>query len=382
LNRALAVFGTVSLLALAPAGAQDSFALLRTGSRVAITDVSAAGVTLAPDRGRPAKIESLAQVKVVTGPLAIKFDENRSLATDLWRASARLKRDDEGGAEPLYEKLWQLTAGVSGTTRAEIAAGLATCRVHRGALATAIAPWIEWIRQAPSLSSDQLATQRAQLGISDPAAFWIDTLPPIWADSTAVRALASQTIEPSSGSGTHPSADDLALIYTISARRDSGEPWKIDPAKALKDPAWANLAGEMVLAESDNPEVRSESRQRLTSRLGADVPLWKQVWVRLALGRSLIMEPEADERRAGVLNLLWIASRPAAPTPLVALALGSATRGLVLLADFEGARSLLADLERRFVGDPILDSPGIASARRAVLQAAPPPPAPPPDKDE
>jgi hypothetical protein len=380
-NQALAVFGTCALFVFGQARAEDSFALLRSGSRVAITDVTSAGITLAPDRGRPAKVESLAQVKIVTGPLATKFEENRSLATDLWRASARLNREDEGGAEPLYEKLWQLTTGVSGPTRAEIASGLATCRVHRGALATAIAPWVEWIRQSSSLSSDQLATQRAQLGISDPTAFWIDTLPPIWTDSTAVRALASQSVELPSGSGTHPSADDLALIYTIAARRDAGQPWKIDQGKALKDSAWANLAGEMVLAESEIAEVRTESRQRLTSRLGADVPLWKQVWIRLALGRSLILESEFDDRRAGVLNLLWIASRPAAPSQLLALALVSASKGLVLLSDFDGARSLLADLERRFAGDPILDSPGIASARRAVSQASPPLPVPTNDKD-
>jgi len=386
-RNALAILASIAIFA--PAFGQDSSALLRNGSRVSITDVSPAGITLAAERGRPAKMESLAQVKAVAGPLATKFDENRALASDLWRAAARLSRDDEGGAEPLYEKLWLQTAGVSGPTRADIAAGLAACRVHRGALATAIEPWVEWIRQTAALPSDQLGAQRAQLGISEPTGNWIDTLPPIWTDSTAVRALGSQSVAGSSAATTHPSGDDLALIYTVAARRDTGQPWQIDQTHALKDPVWANLAGEMVLAESDLPDVRAEARQRLIARIGSDVPLWKQVWVRLALGRSLILETGADDRRAGVLNLLWIASRPSSPPALLALALGSAAKGLVLVADLDGARSLLDDLERRFSGDPILDSPGLASVRRAVAQAPSPitastpasSPVPPPDKE-
>lgn len=380
----------LALIVTLPAAsrAEDSYALLRSGARIAITDVSTSGITPAPEKGRPSKPESLAQVKSVSGPLAPKFEENRSLAHDLWRAASRLAREDEGGAEPLYEKLWTLTSGVSGPTRAEIASGLATCRVRRGALATAIEPWVEWVRQSSSLSPDQLALQRTQMGISDPAGWWLDSLPPIWSETTAVRALAARPVPAPPPAETHPSGDDLTLIYTIAARRDTGQPWQIDPALAIKDPAWSNLAGEMVLSESDLPQVRAEARQRLTARLAPDAPLWKQSWIRLALGRSLILEPGADDRRAGVLNLLWIASRPSAPSALTAMALVSASNALVLLADLDGARSLLNDLERRFPADPLLDSPGVATVRRALSQAsaaasqsAPPaaPSSPPPD---
>ncbi|MGH7245150.1 MAG: hypothetical protein ACREJD_17175 [Phycisphaerales bacterium] len=369
--------------------AEDSQALLRSGTRVAITDISPAGITLATERGRPAKLESLSQVKSVSGPLAGKFDDNRSLATDLWRASARLGRDDEGGAEPLYEQLWVRTAGTSGPTRAEVAAGLAACRVHRGALATAIEPWTEWVRQSASLAPEQVVAQRARLGISDPTSNWIDVLPPVWTDSTAVRALAGQGLTTHAPSTAHPSGDDLFLIYAVAARRDTGQPWKIDLAQASKDPAWANLAGDMVLAECDNPEVRAESRQKLTARLTGDVPLWKQIWIRLAFGRSLLAESGADDRRAGVLNLLWIASRTSAPQPLVALALVGASRGLSLLGDMDGSRALLDDLERRFSGDVVLDSPGVASLRHTLAQMPPASPktsplpqsAPVPDKE-
>ncbi|MBX3380576.1 MAG: hypothetical protein KF805_10820 [Phycisphaeraceae bacterium] len=352
--------------------AQESFALLRSGARVSITDVSPAGITIAPDHGRSARVESLSSVKDVTGPLSSKFAECREIATDLWRAVARLNRQDEGGAEPLFHQLWLRTAGVSGPTRAEIASGLVACRVHRGALATAIDPWAEWIRQSGSLSPDQLAEQRNRLGISDASGPWIETLPPIWTDSTAVRALASQQIASGSSPASHPTGDDVAIIYAVAARRDSGQAWRVDPVRALKDPAWANIAGEMVLAESEVPEVRAEARQRLTSRLGADVPLWKKTWIRLAIGRSFLLESGTDDRRNGVLNLLWIASRSDAPAPLVAIALVSATHGLVLLSDEDGARATLDDLERRFVGDVILDSPGLATLRRTFSQTAPP----------
>lgn len=375
--------GLVAAVAIAlSARAEDSIAILRNGTRAPISDISASGVSLAASRGKPAKVESLSQIKDVSGPLASKFEANRSLATDLWRAAARLERGDEGGAEPLFEQLWHQSAGVSGPTRAEIAAGLAACRVRRGAFATAVDPWLEWIRQSASLSTDQLAAQRKQLGISDSAEYWIDVLPPIWGESTAVRSLATHSVVTQPGGAAHPSADDLLLIYAVAARRDSGQPWQVDPQQAIKDPAWANLAGEMVLAESGNAEVRAEARQRLSGRLASDVGVWKQIWIRLALGRSLILEPGADDRRAGVLNLLWIVSREGPPPPLLATAFGCAIKGLVLLADIEGARSLLADAERRLPGDPVLDSPVIASARRATAQAPTPTPVPSPDKDK
>lgn len=371
----------VMMACVAPAiaaRAEDSFALLRGGARVTISDVSPAGVTIAEERGRPSRVESLSQVRSVTGPLAPKFDEQRSLATDLWRATARLGRGDDGGAEPLFEKLWVRTKGESGPTRAEVAAGLAACRVHRGAFATAIEPWAEWMHQSATVAPEQLAAQRIWLGISDGSGFWIEAMPPIWTDSTAVRALGAQTIAVDPKSSSHPTGDDLKLIYAVAARRDSGQAWGIDPAAAIKAPGWANLAGEMVLAESEASEVRSEARQRLSSRMSSDLSLWKQIWIRLALGRSLLLEPGADDRRTGVLNLLWIASRPADSAPLsagVSLALVSAAHGLVLLSDFDGARAVLEDLERRFVGDVILDSPVVASVRRAISQSAPAAPA-------
>lgn len=357
-----------------PARGEDSFALLRSGARVVISDVSASGITTAEERGRPSRVESLSQVRSVSGPLAPKFEEQQSLATDLWRASARLRRDDEGGAEPLFEKLWDRTKEVAGPTRAEIACGLAACRVHRGALATAVEPWAEWVRQSDQVAPEQLALQRARLGISENSGNWIEAMPPIWTESTAVRALAAHAVANPGKAAIHPSGDELMLIYTVAARRDCGQAWGIETASALKDPGWTNLAGEMVLAESREAEVRAEARQRLWSRLGSDIALWKQIWIRLAIGRSLLLEPGTDDRRAGILNLLWIASRPADSVPLgagVSLALVSAAQGLVALSDSEGARVVLEDLERRFVGDVILDSPGVAAVRRAIAQASP-----------
>lgn len=389
------IAGAMSVLAVL-ASAEESRATLRNGVTVVITDVSAAGVTFGTDNGKRPKLESLSQVRSVDGPLHEKFEANLQLAHDLRRASNRLSRGDEGGAEPLFEKLWQQTAGVFGPTRAEIAAGLAACRIRRGASATVIEPWVEWIRRTGELSPEQLESQRAVLGISESGAYWIDVLPPVWSDSAPVRTLASTSIPATEPASIHPSGDDIALIYTVAARRDSGAPWQIDPAKAIKSPAWTNLAGEMVLAESASPEVRSEARQRLLARLGSDVPLWKQTWIRLAVGRSLILETDSDDRRAGVLNLLWIASRPEGPSAIVTQAIANAAKGLAALADAEGARALLSDLERRFPDDPILDSAALASTRRSLPPPATPvhpasttptatpdsPSDPPSDKDE
>lgn len=356
----------VSTLVLAAASA-ESTATLRNGSRVEITDVSSAGISIPPDAGRPARLLPLSLVRSVDGELAPKFEANRALAGDLWRAGARLARHDYAGADPILERLWKATSGASGPTRAEISAGLLACRISRGAFASALEPWTEWIDESVTLDTENAARVRSMVEMLEPGDIWIASMPPIWVDAPAVREIAAASLPaPNPKDVGHPTGADVREIYSVAARRDTGASWNIDPASAMKNAGWANLAGEMVLAEATEPAIRTEARQRLSSRLASDGASWKQAWIRLALGRSLLLETSLDDRRSGVLNLLWVASRAEVAPTVVAIALADAARGLVSLGDAPGAASVLADLERRFPDDPILESAQLANARKAI----------------
>lgn len=366
MNKQHAAAILLATLALAAANA-ESIATLRSGSRIAISDVSAAGVSLPADSGRPARVIPLSLVRSVEGELAPKFEANKSIASDLWRAGARLERRDHAGADPILENLWKATAGASGPTRAEIAAGLLACRIARGAFASALEPWAEWIDESVTLDTENAARVRSMVESLEPGDIWIASMPPVWVDSPGVREIATASLPfPDSKDVGHPTGTDVREIYSVAARRDSGMDWNLDPASAKKNPGWANIAGEMVLAESPDTAVRSESRQKLSTRLAADGPAWKQTWIRLGLGRSLLLESTLEERRNGVMNLLWVASRSEVTPAVAAIALADAARGLIALGDIPGAISILADLERRFPDDPILESAQVAGTRRAI----------------
>ncbi|MFO0861845.1 MAG: hypothetical protein U0570_14960 [Phycisphaerales bacterium] len=343
--------------------ADTSEALLRSGARVGVAAVGPEGVTLTAD-GKPGKQVSLSEIRAVTGPLAQAFDANKPLATELWRAMTRLKRGDDAGAEAILARLWSSTKGGSGATRAEIAAGMTACLVHRGAFATAIEPWTEWIRSGSTPEGEG----KSIVPVADSQGPWIAALPPVWIDSVAVRRLAER---PLPAEDVAPNAgDDIERVYIVAARRDTGQPWQIDPAAALKKSSWASLPGEMVLAEAPDPAVRTEARAKLASRLTADSPLWKQCWIRLALGRSKLMESAPDEKRGGVAQLLWIASRPSANAAVTSLALLSAAEGLLALGDTEGAKAAMDDLSRRYSGAEILESPRASQIRQSLATVA------------
>ncbi|MBS0191610.1 MAG: hypothetical protein U0573_11140 [Phycisphaerales bacterium] len=354
--------------------AEESFAVLRSGAKVQLSGLSPAGACLAAEQGRPVKCLSLSQLKSVEGPLSQDFRPLADLSQRLWRAQSRLKRQDAQGAEPLLEALWKETQGWTGPTRAEIAAGWLACRNAHDPSASAVAPWVEWLDHSDSLDAENAAKVRDSIPNLASGDIWITNLPPIWLDSPSVRQLAETGLGASSKRTGHPSGADLLQIYVAAARRDSGMSSDLDPAKLLHDPGWANIAGELVLSESTDATVRSEARSRLIGRISSTTPAWMLAWCRLGLGRSLLMEDDAEQRRLGTLSLLWVASRPDADPWLASLALGDAARGLAALGDWQGCRAVLADLEQRYAESPVLESIGFATVRRQAAQHAPVPP--------
>lgn len=344
------------------AAGEDSVAVLRSGVRVTITEISAAGA-LASGKASGTRRLSLAGVRSVEGPLAGDFREQESLAIQLWRAGARLDRGDAPGAEPLYEAMWAQTAGVRGPTRAEVAAGLLACRVQRGAFAAAIESWAAWLAESPSLESTDAERCRNRLSAAeglDSSAQWLIGSPPVFVDGPFVRAFAAGELVGNETGGM----PDVLSIYRYAAKRDTAtkrsDPFVFEHAKG-----WNNIAGDMVLAESGDPQVRERARKRLQDRAGADALVWQVQWARLGLGRSLRLEPDAKNKTDAVIELLWIASRESVAPNVLAQALAAAAETLLEIEDRSAAARVLADLEARLPEHPI-----IGSARLSRLRAA------------
>ncbi|MBY0114010.1 MAG: hypothetical protein K2Y21_14430 [Phycisphaerales bacterium] len=363
------------------AGAEDSTAVLRNGSRVSVTEVSKSGV-LSSSQATGARRLSLGSVRGVEGPLAGEFREHHELATNLWRAGARLDRGDAPGAEPLYESLWVQTQGVRGPTRAEVAAGLLACRVRRGAIAGAVEAWAAWLAESGSLDNADAERCRARLAVGDgmdSSAQWLVGVPPLYVDGPAVRAFASGELRPGESSGA-----DVLTIYRLAAKRDTAAN-RVDPAVYENTKGWNNIAGEMVLAESNDRAVRERARKRLKERAGSDAPAWQVQWARLGMGRSLRLETEPSQRTDAVVELLWVATREGVPDHVLAQALTAAAETLADLDDRAGASRVVADLESRLPDHPMISSPRLARLRAALGMVSPQrpagPPVSPPTKD-
>lgn len=321
---------------------------------------SAAPVVLSWDR-----------VRTVAGPLAPQAAIFAPVSTQAWRARSRLARGDAVGAEPLYDALFTAYSRRSGATSASIAQGLTTCRLGRGAQSSAVAPWLVWLRAAasdhPALVADADAPINGsdldpsrRLFTPDLAMGLIPSLPPIWIDLPATRALARATsaIEPlDEGIAATPAsskAEQLGLLYLIAARHACAlDTPEIPPAT---DDAGVKLVADVVLATVGSAEQRDLARVSLRARIRSKPQPWVEAWARVALGQSLISEESADSKRLGIIELLHVPSRLPHEVPyLTGIALAQASVALHAFGDDAGADRLRQELATDFAGHPAMD---------------------------
>ncbi len=315
-------------------------------------------------------------VKDVTGRRAQEFDPLRETAQRVWRAETRLARGDHVNAEPLFETLFDRYRTSGGATSSLVARGLLTCRLRSGASARAIAPWLGVLlaegftpENAPGAFADTLI---------DPATGLVPMLAPVWlADDegawlarTGVSPAMSESVE---GVSLRARLRALEGMYTLAAR------FEIDPANAdavrrdldelvagldprtLREPG-VQLVFEIVVSRVGAPEARASARASLRSRLGqGDPPAWREAWIRLALGRSMLVEPDAETQRRGVVELLHVPARlGAAPPRLAGIALAEAAVASKRLGDAVAGESLRRELLDRY--------PGVAPTRWAPIR--------------
>lgn len=355
-----------------------------------ITRVDAKGVEVKAAPGEPGSAVKLIgwdRIRRVSGPHAAEAGRFTDLADGLWRARVRLERHDVRAAELLFDAIYAKHAGLAGPGGAVLAEGVMRTRLLRGATATAIWPWLDWLeiryvtgkRELDSWVGGHIALPE----VLDATRNLSPRLPPIFSaqvDPAGVRLLA----EGGSNSqwSRYEQADDavreVASIYRAAAvfEADPSKPVTLGPIKTTED--HVVMLADIVRARVGSDQERKDARGRLSRRIatlgivpddleaepgGAQVVAnrYLESWCRVALGRSLVRESDPAEVRQGLIEMLHAPARFADVTPELAhLALLDAADVMSRHGDTHAALVLREEAKRRFgpgVGDdwPILD---------------------------
>ena len=284
-------------------------------------------------------------------------------AEKAWRARVRLERGDAIGAEPLFEELFgTLGRGPdAGPTAALVAEGLLRCRLRRGAHVAAVEPWLALRRASPPASPQWLhpdwAGEAGLPAVLDPKTRLIPGIPPMWVGVAAARSLSA--LPAGSLGATDDASGSIAALYLAAARYEAGETVATPPVQSAD--AGVALVADVVASRIGTPEEREAARKALAERAGrADTPPWVLAWCRAALGRSMILEPDAATRDLGVIELLRLPAELGDVHPyLTGLALAQASVTLRSAGDGAGADTLRDELVQRYPSHPVLDWPPI-----------------------
>ena len=320
------------------------------------------GRTQAGPRSSTRVIIGWDRVRSVGGAFAGDAQAYMDVATDAWRARYRLERGDTVAAEPLFEKLFERYEGKAGPTAAVVAEGLLACRLHRGAQAGAVMPWLSLMMAEAGRGEGAVWFERDRASslerVIDPATGLAPALPPIWLDSPASRAIASSSEMAevrTSDSQEKQVAASLANLYQFAARFEAGQDGDGMPRTARGSDA-VSLVSDIVKARAGDQRERTTARESLQVRIDRNRGTWVEAWCRVGLGRSLLSELEPEQRRLGVVQLLHVPARFREDQAYLAgLALAEAIVALEDLGDDVAASVLRRDLFEGYGGHPALD---------------------------
>lgn len=336
------------LLLLTPVAVAQDTLRLRWGEPAPageVVGVGIEGVSVLGDDGVPVvipwhKVRALPQRFEAT---ATEFAEIRE---DAWRAAIRLRRGDRIAAEPLFEDLYTKYRDRSGPTAAFVARGLAACRIDAGEASAAVGPWLRSIGDTAQTSGERLLGEPTPL-FADLAPFFAPGPPRI----TLREALENaDRFGPAAGAfATAASADSSGLRFASTCLLASA-------ADRERPRTAEDLLSAISLSRDADAATRAAARDTLKKWLdSSDRPVesWARVWCRLALGRSLVREPDPANRLAGALELLRIpAAEPDTIPRLTALALFEASRTLDDLGRNEESLAISRELRTRHADTP------------------------------
>lgn len=376
------------------------------GGRVTgqILSMTGDGLRMRPDIGQE-RIILWSQVAGVSHPAAKKFAATFApMAEGLWRLTARVNRGDAEGAELLYDKLETsgALAGLSGASKRATLRTVTNLRLSRGFVTGATRAYLESLAATGALADDAAASGESASGSGDlggqgtlasiRAAVDSTTglcpnLPPAFSTQLSgggLPALAKWRGWPAC-TALPGAAGEVARWYETEAIGASGGAMTLlDGALPPIDMNAAATAGPEVLtrmvvqAGRGNIEQRKAAREWLRRRLAAEAAKgggagvaggagngdgrgagvkngedglversWQEAWCRLGIGRSLLAETDAAEKRRGMLELLHVPAEFSQRLPITAaIALADVAAELEKQGDLNAAASLRADLRQ------------------------------------
>ncbi|MEM9064696.1 MAG: hypothetical protein AAGB51_04320 [Planctomycetota bacterium] len=342
--------------------AQDEGFALRWGETIPgarVVAVSEQGVSVSVDGGVPRRI-GWHRIRSLPSSFEAEAVPFESIREDAWRASIRLRRGDYIAAEPLFVSLFQRLAGTDGPGTAHAGAGLARCRLARGAAAEAVAPWTRCVRST-ELGQSKLSPDNAASVLAGAPSRLQPGLAPFFAPGQGRGVLAAESVLWPFGTS------ELVDAYIAAVACDRHERRWHDPG--LSDGV---LQQERVRSDTDlliaiaftrHPDaLRRELARAALDRWIETAPdsleAWAVVWSRVAVGRSLVREDDPSLRAEGVLTLLGVvAAYPDELQRLTALALAEASDTLLSDGDALSAEVLRAELRTRYRGKPAAVGP-------------------------
>lgn len=254
-----------------------------------------------------------------------------SRAEELERARQRLARGDTVAARPILDRLFSAEIEAPAEERAAVARTLLDVAVLQGDDAAAFDAWLVLAAAGePSL---------------------VPAVAPFFVNPARARA-AGQRL---GGVPSSPEVDAFRTLATLQGGADAADAPPISPALA------GGLLLEAARALDPEPSTRREARENLEIRLASDgfenAPPELRPWARLALGLSLLREPERSSRVLGMTRLVGVEAHAQAldsqtPASLRVLALVAALTAAEADALDAAASAIRVELETRFHGYP------------------------------
>lgn len=337
--------------------------------------------------------------------LAAESSVPEGWVADLWRARGRVERGDWPGAEPIVERaMGVLELGAVegageravaaerslGPTHALVAKSALYGRMKRGAHASALRAyflWLETVSRAPAgwLGADGMVRSSAPglewmggvvdvAGVIDERWGLCPELPPVFIADPAKVAMARQWVGATPGDGdANDYAREMVAWYVAAMRHEAGMSVEMPagasrggtPASVVRGVAGVaggpaeslRLVREVVQARIGEGTDRASARAALSARIDREeTPAWVEAWCRAGIGRSLVVEQDERQVRAGVIELLHVPARFSRQTPhLSALALAEAAVAMDRLGDTASAGLIRGELVKRHPGHPAVN---------------------------
>lgn len=302
-------------------------------------------------------------VREIHGPREAEAEPFLKTARLAWRARTRLERGDAVTAEPMFEELYPLYEGLRGGMASMVAEGLLRCRLRRSAQTAAVRPWLAYLVSegaGPYLSRMAGALRPAV----DEESGLVPSLAPVWLETPAVEAFARSepiVVWEREGAAAPRRAEILESLYRHAARfecqLETAAPELSLSSSDLADEG-IRLVNAIVVAESGGADERAVARRLLEderdhARRAGSARAWVEAWCRLGIGRSLLREPDNEQKRLGVIELLHLPARFSDSQPYLAgVALAEAAVALNELGDKQGSDSLLVELRDSYGAHP------------------------------